>query len=534
MSHSHDSLGEDPLNLAVLIPKNMAAAANFESMADTISTQPAKFQHHSRFLYFSKAGPKPPVDPTTVETNPLSDHLTSEGSSVDQPGPIPKACYLLSLADDRRPSNFQRGWVAGHGKFDENPNTGKVDLLIESTKGIYSQHFAIRFDEFGRLCLEARHSNVKVKGKPLNRGESCLLPNHVYIEVGRLSYLFSYCTRSPELEPVFQEKKSELIQLFDIAQEAPHELTSATPSHYDAQIGDWIIHGIAATTLRTVVEGASNINTKQAVAVKRMLRTNTQSAERVEREILIYRRLAGILYHKHAKFVMRLHNVLYPTNEQWSGSADEVYMLWTPLARADFSCFSAGGGTQSHAAEKIKLELFYQSCLGLQAVHAGDWIHCDIKPANLYVQNFSPPRAVVGDFDRATQCAPSSGLLAEPGTQGTIGWLAPELENPRFAPTYNQAIDVWSMGAVGAFLFFGKEKMPWSGRAHNIFRDVRDIRNDMPVLHCEDSLRELERQGGPIGFLLKNMLVLEPRGRIPLEMVVEAGVFEDFPDVYKD
>ncbi|KAL9031744.1 MAG: hypothetical protein Q9196_000254 [Gyalolechia fulgens] len=514
------------LDFATFTPINSEAILNLENISNLIRSQPSGYEHHSRFLRFNVPVIEANTASTSLEQLSCSSDATTDVASCNEPRSTAEGCYLFSLASGQLSFNPKLGWVVGTGRWEKNPGTADVDIFLAPGPLVYPRNLTIRFDALGRMVLQARHKTIELDGEPLDKGESRLLGYTNLVKIGPLLYRFAYILPK-EFESDFQKTKIGFLQEHMISKEAPHELTSATPSANDAKIGDWIVHGIVGLSASSSVDAASNMRTGEAVAVKRLRRSDLRSVEKVEKEVTIYEALKYLEKSKNGRFVMRMHSVLYRFGKNWPGTSEDVFLLWSPLARGTFRQLEPPG-KWSDIADGDRLQLFYQACLGLQAVHEAGWIHRDIKPHNLYVVSLSPPWAIVGDFGDAVKTSPA-GLIAEPGGHGTIGWLAPELENPLFASRYTQAVDVWSMGAVGCFLFVGSS-MPWDSRqaSRNIFRFMEDLDNDPILQKCRDVMKSLTQfTTRSIQNLIYRMLAGRPSKRIDITGVLRHPVFTD-------
>ena len=102
----------------------------------------------------------------------------------------------------------------------------------------------------------------------------------------------------------------------------------------------------------------------------------------------------------------------------------------------------------------VAARLFFDALLGLQFLHSHNWIHGDIKPANIGITGFES-RAVLLDLGSAIRADPKSLIPPTPGKGGTVPFLAPERE----MEGYNRSIDTWAMGVVGFQLTYGAH--PW-------------------------------------------------------------------------
>lgn len=454
-------------DFASLTPANEAAIANFRSFSDLLRQQPSNTEHHSLFCRLDALPVAGNVQTeSTASDRSFSPEATEEVTATAQSENYTYGYYVLSLITDHPPCRPKFGWAMGLGNLEPGTPTGDVDLLLAPSPGIFTRHITFRFDDYGRLQLSARHSGVEMDGETISRGCSRLVSHVKFIKVGPLSYRFEFIlSRDQELS--FQQEKAEFLKEYGGLKQPLHEVISATPSANDLRVDDWVIHGTVGASIKSVIDAASNKRTLEAVAVKRMRRVDRRSAQRANHEVAIYERLQSIKSHPNSQYVMQMHSVLYQRPEPWyDGIFDEVFLLWTPLAFGTFDGFISGEWPS--VTSETKLKLFCQICLGLLAVHEMGWIHRDIKPRNVYVVTFAPPRAVVGDFGSAVRNL-DSGYIPQPKTCGTIGWIAPELENADFAPRYNQSVDVWSLGAVGYSVLLNGGQ-PWmSQQTYNTF-----------------------------------------------------------------
>ncbi|KAI4188685.1 MAG: hypothetical protein LQ346_005265 [Caloplaca aetnensis] len=511
--------GEEPIeryDFALLTPVNREAVANFAKVSDALRSQASDHKHHAFFCRLDL----PAGSIHTDSEHSFHSDTTPEAASDNDAEDNERAGYVLSLIPTHLPLETKLGWMMGAGRWDKDLVNGKVELLLAAEDDIHPQQLHFRFDKFGRLKVHGKHGKVEVDGESVAGSSPRVLSHSNFIKIGPLSYRFVHILPRAE-ESAFQRAKNGLLLEQMGIKEVPNELTSATPSANDIKIGDWDIRGTVGVSATTVVEAASNLRTGEVVAVKRLRRLNQADAQRIEKEVAIYEALKAVKNHEYGRFVMRMRFVKYKTQEEWCESADEVFILWTPLGRGTFQEFSASGKWSTTARDE-RLFLFYQVCLGVQAVHALGWMHRDIKPRNLYVVSHSPPRAVVGDFGSAVKIN-KSGHIPEPGHHGTIGWLAPELENPGFAAKYTQAVDVWSLGAIAYFLIIGG-RLPWVSKlGHNTFlHDDDPARKDYRVMMSNLS----KSKPGTIVDLIHQMLDAWPEERVDLRGVLNSHVMK--------
>ena len=109
---------------------------------------------------------------------------------------------------------------------------------------------------------------------------------------------------------------------------------------------------------------------------------------------------------------------------------------------------------------------FRAALLGVKVMHDGRWLHRDLKPTNIGLIG-KPLRSVLLDVGTSRHIQAGGSLRPEPGTVGTIGYLAPELE----LEDYDHSIDIWSMGIILFELTYNYHLWKFS---INLWRDGKD------------------------------------------------------------
>ena len=98
------------------------------------------------------------------------------------------------------------------------------------------------------------------------------------------------------------------------------------------------------------------------------------------------------------------------------------------------------------------LRLTRDAARGLQAAHERGLVHCDIKPANIYLA--ADGRAQVGDFGSAHIEDASGDAATPPSFERTPFYMSPEQRHPTEPP--HPATDQYSLGLVFAEMLTGR------------------------------------------------------------------------------
>lgn len=144
-------------------------------------------------------------------------------------------------------------------------------------------------------------------------------------------------------------------------------------------------------------------------------------------------------------------HVLAPTG--WAGEDDRV-LLTMPIVR--------GGSVATLVGDHGPLPLIWvatlldQICAALEAIHALDLVHRDVKPANMLLDatGTSVPHLWLSDFGVATS-RDEPRLTQGPYVLGTPGFLAPECLAPDWEP--HPAADLYAAGMCGLEMLVGRK-----------------------------------------------------------------------------
>jgi serine/threonine-protein kinase len=129
----------------------------------------------------------------------------------------------------------------------------------------------------------------------------------------------------------------------------------------------------------------------------------------------------------------------------------------------DLGYYLRRGGAMSL---EFAARLIAQLASALDAAHALDLVHRDVKPANVLLTTDAQPHAYLTDFGVAKQLAATTGLTQIDALVGTIDYMAPE--QIRGEPTDSRA-DIYSLTALLYHCLTGEPPFPRDNEAARIF-----------------------------------------------------------------
>ncbi|EME76773.1 uncharacterized protein MYCFIDRAFT_217161 [Pseudocercospora fijiensis CIRAD86] len=495
-SQAADAPTSTALNVFTLRAANYAALASMRRLTEVVTSQPLlkSYEHARQFIQFD-----PPQSAASAlglrDSSPLSvpsSFAAGQDNELSVPSAQPSSPSIVSHAPDFNAIVNSCSWLVSLAHVIRDPKLGwvlgrdddKADLPLKpnSPTMVRLVHASFRYDPSGQLQLYALRKGVTLDGVTLPEGEKRTLHAESHnIGIADMSFTFQSARRRDE-DSAFRQHLQHWAHGLDLDIH-PHKYLCATPKHVDILAGRYRVLAVVGVgglqsinDGRTTIFGGVDDKTNTAVAIKTCKRLDQRSANAVADEAAIYRNITSAMPAPPsvADFVLRLHDEVPPILELPIDQRDTVHLVFSPLADSDLHSYAFG--TQSYLDVPTAIA---QCLLAVQWLHSIGWIHRDIKPSNIGVRSH-PFRIVLLDLAQAINPKTSpDACVPRPGTLGTLGYLAPELENAAFCPSpaspkYDSKVDIFSLGVVALDLLH---------RPPSHHQDVEWTRNPNPFLN---------------------------------------------------
>jgi Protein kinase domain len=490
-------------DFARLTPSNDAARVAFHAVAELIQLDQRRLAHARQFVY---------VYPKRVQ---LSPEVRSDTDTSDQ-GPPPliyTGYYRLNL--DILPRRRLLGWRIGHGRHDQQGDEiVDLQLCVTGGNGVRSLHARIAFDfKTNVLFLIAeKGKKVVVNGvHEIKESQRVLGEQKTAIEIGNLRYTFEYTVQGRD---AYQHKLDVVKRSLGLPSMTAPLSVGATPSEHDYEFHDYFLKPAFESGSTCTVLAGVHKTTGALVAVKRMNRSLNRARQIADEIDMLHaiqefkpnvsncRKNQLPLADELKSYICRLVDDIV-TGDRHGGPIDrridEAYLIYTPLAANTFDHLISSGVEMDH-----RLVFTKQILQGITYLHSIGVMHRDIKPGNLMVVSYEPPRGMITDFGCSTFENTSSDHY-----KGTLCYLAPEvwdIKHGRTAvATYDEKIDVWAYGVClyqvlcWRTWWWGNEITAEVSKAFDL--ELNRVDKDMPA----------------IAALLRLMLCRDPRERISAE-----------------
>ena len=138
-------------------------------------------------------------------------------------------------------------------------------------------------------------------------------------------------------------------------------------------------------------------------------------------------------------------------------------------------------------SDKQKYQLILQSACLIARLHHNGWLHNDIKPSNILLEDFAPndaenskvtPRLLLTDFSLTQRC----NDIKNHKPAGTPAYLAPERWQGQGATMQS---DVYAFGIMMVEILIGNRPFKVSGQKSN------EVLHDWAIMHCQKPIPNL-------------------------------------------
>ena len=254
-----------------------------------------------------------------------------------------------------------------------------------------------------------------------------------------------------------------------------------------------------------------NVETGKKVAIKIMVKQklmDLNSMDLLESEV----KIVQLLKHNN---IVRLVEVIH-TNKH-------LHVVFEYVGGGNLFEYARDRGGELTEAQ-IR-HVFGQICCAIEYCHGRNICHRDLKPENVlmeFEEGKPLPIVKLADFGFAVKFSPGK-MLSE--YCGSSGFLAPEMI--KVAPYDGATADVWSLGAILVEMSCG-QKMLEKGLCKLGYNDSTDISQaGQYVEEIVKHMTSIKRCNDMIG-LLKKLLVVAPKGRLPSRAILQQPFFQGF------
>ncbi|PQE15615.1 ste kinase protein [Rutstroemia sp. NJR-2017a BBW] len=380
--------------------------------------------------------------------------------------------YLLDL--NSTPAEPDRGWTVGKGPLDNIP----IDLLL-CTRAFAKMHdiklrnpharfnfFLENMGFFIRGCSRSPTAQLTVNGDGVTQGAYHLNQHAMKIQSDKLVYDFQW-TEYASTEHFKLRRRDHIVSALNGGQRATDvDVEMPTPLPNRRTMGKWTLGDALGTGGNGRVFFASD-QSGNIAAIKVVERTS-RNYNRVDREIDILQKVTDLAKSSiDGERILRMEQAIYSNGEEFSSKTafDNIAIVLKPMTPRTYGALlrtKHKGGSQGMTMEAAIA--FRSALLGVKVMHDKRWVHRDLKPANIGLLGGG---SVLLDVGTSRQIPAGGSLPSTPGTVGTIGYLAPELE----LEAYGLSVDIWAMGVILYELTYNCH--PWN-LSINPWRDDKD------------------------------------------------------------
>ncbi|KAI9885874.1 MAG: hypothetical protein M1823_002353 [Watsoniomyces obsoletus] len=414
----------------VLAPDNPVARTNFEEVAAAIEADPSNpaLRHAGQYMLRVHHG-----RPHVVRSGRAVSATTSDSEADVDEAYNWTGHYQLCLCRAHRPIRPRLGWQMGFGRSREPRGGVELRLALEREEGtgMASKHARVYLNRNGIFLIRSDHPRqpiILLQGNPVIKQRVLDVPETT-LTLGEFRYTLTFTdwSRSAQFRTSWEE------YLASIHEDAvPNPAVSPTPLPTDIRLQEWTISETVGKGSFGAVAVAVNRDDGSVMAAKRLEPRRQHQMGAIRDEVNILKALPDQIYLP--KFI----DVIYE-----KGSDDPsgwVYIFTAPLARCTLH------GLTKEMNETLALQCLAQILDGLAALHEAHIVHRDMKLGNVGVVSTGPLQLVLFDFSLAI--ITEEPIPPRPGSVGTIGYLAPELESR----PYGSPVDVYATGMMAALM----------------------------------------------------------------------------------
>ncbi|EQC33117.1 ULK/ULK protein kinase [Saprolegnia diclina VS20] len=195
-------------------------------------------------------------------------------------------------------------------------------------------------------------------------------------------------------------------------------------------------------------------------------------------------------------FVLKFYN--------WYESSNHIWIIFEFCIGGDLLKLLA----QDTALPETSLQTFGHDLVhGLHYVHSQGVLYCDLKPANVLVDEYGSLK--LADFGLARRIPTVEALEKDPLAPGSPHYMAPELFEA--TPLHSFASDFWALGCVLYELRVGTQLFP--------HRDFNQLRHTIQTTHL--TLPDAVDMSEPFKALLRRLLEPDPARRMTWSELVQ-------------
>ncbi len=267
---------------------------------------------------------------------------------------------------------------------------------------------------------------------------------------------------------------------------------SLEPSRPPAQIPGYVLHRLLGTGAFGQVWMGTDENTGRSVAIKFYAHRGGLDWSLLSREV------EKLAFLSSDRYVVQVLDV------GWN--ADPPYCVMEYVEQGSLADWLESGADVSIAdAER----LIRQIAIGLMHAHAKGILHCDLKPANVLLDQDRQPR--LADFGQARLSYEQTPSL------GTLFYMAPEQADLAAVPDVRW--DVYALGAIMFRMLTGYPPYYTSEMAETLehmtgleerLTKYRELLHESPRLHVRKAIPGIDRE---LATILHRCLALNPHHR---------------------